>query len=83
MSAALLHTDPTLRVHRAYVAVRTSQRCGSIFLARMHGLYQKACSTELLTDAEDMFLEHVETVLALENSACHSMTSKQPQLRVV
>lgn len=63
MSAALAHTDPTLRVHRAYVGVRKSQRARS-FLPQMHALYERVCVSENLTDADDMLLHRVEAELS-------------------
>lgn len=86
MSAALAHTDPTLRVHRAYVGVRKSQRARS-FLPQMHALYERVCVSENLTDADDMLLHRVETALGSDNiterASCNSTHSKRPQLRLV
>lgn len=48
------------RVHNAYNMVR-SGRAPRRFLASMHRLYERAVSTELLTCADVVLLEQVET----------------------
>lgn len=85
-AAALAYTDPTQRVHRAYNAVRKSQRADHL-LQPMHALYERVCSTENLTDADDMLLQRVELAIDSDNwshrTQCNSMHSKRPQLRLV
>lgn len=86
MSAALAHTDPTQRVHRAYVGVRKSPRANH-YLPQMHALYERVCVSENLTDADDTLLQHVELALGSDNiterASCNSTHSKRPQLRLV